>query len=87
MALCTQCYQNLDQQEQIVLQNNYYHQSLDNHLISQQLVTSLQQAIADKLKLKIPDDANIHQNLALWVEKFCHQYFNQVNQSKLTINN
>ena len=80
LSLCHECYQQLDRSQKELLKNDYYHQSLEDNLIVNQLTSILQQAIASKLSLKLPKNKRIEKTLQLSLEKFFNQNFNKINQ-------
>jgi hypothetical protein len=82
LLLCRECYQEIDNKQQELLKENYFKSLVDNpsimNHIPPQLINLLRKKLESKLKLKLIDDTVIQNHLSLWLERFFHQYFNQI---------
>ena len=78
LLLVNQSYQQIDRDEQQILKNDYYQQSLNKNTIVNQLKNILEQTIVFQLKIKFTNNQIISNSLDLWLEKFFHQHFNQI---------
>lgn len=82
LLLCQESYQEIDDNQQKLIKENYF-KSFQNNLsiinnIPPQLINLLKEKLNEKLNLKLEEDTLINNNLNLWLERFFHQYFNQL---------
>jgi hypothetical protein len=84
LLLCQESYQEIDDNQQKLIKENYFKYSQDSHKLSTinnippQLINLLKEKLNEKLKLKLGENTLINNNLNLWLERFFHQYFNRL---------
>jgi hypothetical protein len=84
LLLCQESYQEIDDNQQKLIKENYFKYPHNNHKpstinnIPPQLINLLKEKLNEKLKLKLGEDTLINNSLNLWLERFFHQYFNQL---------
>jgi hypothetical protein len=82
LLLCQESYQEIDDNQQKLMKENYFKFFQDNvsimNNVSPQLINLLRQKLNQKLNLRLGEDTLINNNLNLWFERFFHQYFNQL---------
>lgn len=82
LLLCRESFLSIETHQQESIKETYFKFFFDTTLtfnyIPTQLIHIFRDKLNKKLNLKLEEDTFINDNLNLWLEKFFHQYFNQV---------